>query len=262
MTATYPFRTALVTGASSGIGAEIARQLAAAGVSTVVVARRADRLEELAARHGNVEVLAADLFTDDGIALVASRITDPHRPIDLVVNNAGFGTSGRFHELEAHRLVREIDLNCSALTTLSHAALSAMVPRRRGWLMNVSSVASFQPTPGLAVYSATKAYVTSLTEALHEEVKSSGVLVTALCPGLVRTEFQSISNTSGFEAKFPDAAWLDVEHLVRDGLADLVKGRAISVPGILYKGLASLSNVLPRWAARRVSGAVSTARGR
>lgn len=262
MSVSYPFRTALVTGASSGIGAEFARQLATAGVHTVVVARRADRLEELAARYANVEVLAADLFTAEGIATVGERIVDGERPIDLVINNAGFGTSGRFHELDADRLVNEIDLNCSALTRLSHAALSVMVPRRRGWLMNVSSVASFQPTPGLAVYSATKAYVTSLTEAVHEELKGTGVVVTALCPGLVRTEFQSISNTSGFESQFPDVAWLDVESLVRDGLADLVKGRAVSVPGVLYKGLASVSNVLPRWAARRVSGAISTARGR
>lgn len=262
MSATHPFRTALVTGASSGIGAEFARQLAESGVHTVVVARRADRLEDIASRHAGVEVLVADLFTAEGIEAVAARISDADRPIDLVVNNAGFGTSGRFHDLEPDRLVREIDLNCAALTRLSHAALSSMVPRRRGWLMNVSSVASFQPTPGLAVYSATKAYVTSLSEALHEEVKKSGVVVTALCPGLVRTEFQSISNTSGFEAQFPDAAWLDVEHLVREALADIAKGRAISVPGVLYKGLASVSNVLPRWAARRVSGAISTARGR
>lgn len=259
---TYPFRTALVTGASSGIGAEFAVQLASAGVHTVVVARRADRLEELAARHGNIEVLATDLFTADGIAAVATRLSDADRPIDLVVNNAGFGTSGRFHELDPDRLVHEIDLNCSALTRLSHAALATMVPRRRGWLMNVSSVASFQPTPGLAVYSATKAYVTSLSEALHEEVKRSGVVVTALCPGLVRTEFQSISNTSGFEAQFPDVAWLDVSHLVREALADAAKGKAVSVPGALYKGLASVSNVLPRWAARRVSSSISTARGR
>jgi len=116
-----------------------------------------------------------------------------------------------FHELDVERLTGEIELNVTALTALSHAALAAMVPRRRGFLLNVSSVASFQASPGLAVYAATKAYVTSLSEALHAEVKSSGVHVTALCPGLTRTEFQDHSNTTGIALKVPDIAWTTVE---------------------------------------------------
>ena len=157
--------------------------LADAGVSVVVVARRADRLHELASRHGGIEVLVADLTTPEGQEAVAERIGATDEPIELVVNNAGFGTNGDFHDLDADRLAAEIELNVAALTRLSHAALATMIPRRRGWLLNVSSVASFQPAPQLAVYAATKAYVTSLTESLHEEARPHGVHVSALCPG-------------------------------------------------------------------------------
>ncbi len=201
---TYPFTSALVTGASSGIGAEMARLLGEAGVPTVLVARRADRLEEIAERYDGFEVLEADLLTPEGQAATAERVTSSATPVDLVVNNVGFGTSGVFHELDADRLGDEVELNVKALTALSHAALTAMVPRGRGYLLNVSSVASFQASPGLGVYAATKAYVTSLTEALHSEVKGSGVHVTALCPGLTKTEFQEHSNTDGLASKVPD----------------------------------------------------------
>src|SRR6188768_1012809 len=203
----FPFASALVTGASSGIGEVLAGTLADAGVSTVTVARRADRLESLADRHPGVEVLVADLASDVGQAAVVARITDEQRPIELVVNNAGFGTSGDFHELDPDRLAEEIEVNVAALTRLSHAALSTMVPRGKGWLLNVSSFASFQPAPHLAVYAATKAYVTSLSESLHQETRASGVVVTALCPGLIKTEFQSVSNSEHYQADFPEFLW-------------------------------------------------------
>lgn len=253
MATTYPFRTALVTGASSGIGASMAEMLLADGVETVLVARRADRLVELLGDRPG-EVLAADLATPEGVEAVARRITDPDRGVDLVVNNAGFGTSGWFWDLDPDRLAQEIELNVTALTRLSHAAVSAMIPRGSGHLLNVSSVASFQPGPKLAVYSATKAYVTSLTQALHEEVRGTGVKVTALCPGLTRTEFQSISNTEGYETQFPKVAWTDVDAVARQGLADIARGRAVSVPGALYKVLTSMSQVTPAAMSRRISG--------
>jgi short-subunit dehydrogenase len=249
----YPFASALVTGASSGIGEAMVRRLAAAGVPTVVVARRVERLDALAAELPGIEVLAADLGTAAGLKLVTERIKDPTQPVDLVVNNAGFGTSGLFHELDPERLVREVNLNVQALTWLSHAAIRAMTKRDRGWLLNVSSVASFQPAPGLAVYAATKAYVTSLTEALHEELRGTGVHATALCPGLVKTEFQAISNQSGATSKFPAWAFLGVEALVEQALDDTVAGKALSVPGAVYKGLSAASSVAPRWLARRAS---------
>ena len=253
----YPFTSALVTGASSGIGAEMARLLGESGVPTVLVARRGDRLREIAERYDGFEVLEADLATVDGQAVTAERISSAAAPVDLVVNNAGFGTSGRFHELDVDRLADEVELNVKALTVLSHAALAAMVPRGRGYLLNVSSVASFQASPGLGVYAATKAYVTSLTEALHAEVKSSGVHVTALCPGLTQTEFQDHSNTTGLAARIPGIAWTSVEQVASTGLADVAANRTLSVPGVLYKTTVTASDILPRSITRWVSGTIT-----
>src|SRR6266545_4574800 len=183
-----PFTSALITGASSGIGEAMVHILGKAGIPQVLVARRADRLATLAAQYPDVEVLTEDLTTDDGVAAVVARVESADAPIDLLVNNAGFGTSGDFYTLEPERVDNEVRLNVGALTTLSRAALGVMVPRGRGFLLNVSSVAGFQPAPRMAVYAATKAYVTSFSESLHEEVHGSGVHVTALCPGLTRTE--------------------------------------------------------------------------
>jgi uncharacterized protein len=257
--ATYPFRTALVTGASSGIGEVIASMLAEAGVATVVVARRADRLHAFADRYPGTEVVVADLNDPAGLDRVAERIADPTRPIDLLVNNAGFGSSGMFHELDPDRLDLEIGLNVAALTRLSHAALAAMVPRRRGWLLNVSSIAGFQPAPRLAVYAATKAYVTSLTESLHEEVGDAGVHVTALCPGLTKTEFQSVSNTANYADRFPGLVWTGPEQVARTGLDGVVANRTIAVPGLQYQVMSTVTNMTPRWLRRRVSSLVQRA---
>ncbi|MGH9270718.1 MAG: SDR family NAD(P)-dependent oxidoreductase, partial [Ilumatobacteraceae bacterium] len=217
---------------------------------------RVERLEALAGELAGVEVLSADLGRRDGQDAVAARIADADRPIDLVVNNAGFGTSGAFHESDPDRLDEEVGLNVAALTRLSHAALATMVPRRRGWLLNVASVAAFQPGPHLAVYAATKAYVLSLSESLHEEVKRDGVTVTALCPGLIRTEFQDVSNTEHYQSSFPGFVWCDVADVVRDALAATAKGRAVIVPGALYKTVTWLGGVTPRWAKRVASGVI------
>ena len=254
--ANFPFRSALVTGASSGIGEVMTTMLAESGVAVVVVARRADRLEALAERYDDVEVLVADLTDADGLAKVAARIADPDQPVDLVVNNAGFGTNGAFHDLDPVRLDDEIALNVAALTRLSHAALAAMVPRRRGWLLNVSSIAGFQPAPRLAVYAATKAYVTSLSESLHEEVADHGVHVTALCPGLTKTEFQSVSNTAKYADQFPDLVWTSPEQVARTGLDGVAANRAIAVPGLQYQVMSTVTNMSPRWLRRRVSSFV------
>jgi len=135
-----------------------------------------------------------------------------------------------------------------------------MLPRGRGYLLNVSSIASFQPGPDLAVYSATKAFVTSLTEALHEELRGSGIRVTALCPGLTHTEFQSISNTTGLESKFPEFAWMSADDVARDGLRAVADGKAICVPGVVNKSLVSTSKLTPRALTRRISGLITRVR--
>jgi len=252
--ASLPYRSALVTGASSGIGEACAKALGEAGASVVLVARRRDRLEALAAELPDAEILAADLTKKKGLTTVVERLEDRSRPIDLLVNNAGFGTSGDFVGLDPDRLADEVALNIGALTRLSHAALVPMVERGRGWLLNVSSVASFQPAPQLAVYAATKAYVTSLTESLHEELRGTGVTATALCPGLTRTEFQEVSNAQFIPDRYPNLAWLSADAVARAGLADCARGRAISVPGVFYKGLVTSSQFVPRGVMRRAAG--------
>lgn len=252
----YPFASALITGASSGIGEVMARELAGAGVPTVIVARREDRLRAIAEAFDSVEVLVADLLTAKGQRAVAKRIGSSSKPVELVVNNAGFGTNGVFAELEVDRLTDEVELNVAALTRLSHAALVAMTPRGRGWLLNVSSVASFQPAPKLAVYAATKAYVTSLTESLHEEARGTGVHVTAVCPGLTRTEFMAVSNTETYADEFPGFAWTSADLVVRTALADVIANRALSVPGVQYKAMTAAVNMTPRWLRRRASGLI------
>lgn len=256
MAGSFPFKSALVTGASSGIGEAMVDLLAEAGVLQVVVARRGDRLHALAERYAGIEVLVADLTTAEGIDAVVDRITRTEDPIDLVVNNAGFGTSGSFHELDPQRLADEIALNVGALTRISRAAIGVMVPRGSGYLLNVSSVTGFQPAPRLAVYAATKAYVTSLTESIHEEVRGTGVHVTALCPGLTRTEFQSVSNTESYATDYPSFAWLSAADVAKAGLQDVAKGRALSVPGAMYKAMVGASSITPRGLARRMSSLV------
>lgn len=237
----------------------MATMLAAAGIPTVVVARRADRLDELQRQFGCIEVLVADLQTPDGVAAVAARIGDTERPIDLVVNNAGFGTSGPFHTSRIERLADEVALNVVALTRLSHAALRTMIPRGRGYLLNVSSMVSFQPAPSLAVYTATKAYVTSLTESLQLEARGTGVTVTALCPGLTRTEFQSVSSSESYAGQYPAFLWTSVDLVARCGLDGVAEGKVLAIPGWQYRLMGIVVGALPRRAVRWLSGRVQRA---
>jgi len=237
------------------------RRLAQAGVPTIVVARRVDRLEaladELSGEPGTVEVMAADLSTDGGVDLVAARLEDgDDEPIELLVNNAGFGTHGRVAEIEPERMHDELEVNVVALTRLTRAALPPMLERRRGWILNVSSVAGFQPWPEQAVYAATKAYVTSFTEALHEELRGTGVRATALCPGLTKTEFVAVSRGAEAAAstQYPSMAWLSAEDVASEGLRDAARGRALSIPGVQYKALVTTSGFIPRGLMRRMSG--------
>jgi len=241
-----------VTGASSGIGEAMVRQLAAAGVRTVAVARRSDRLEALARDHATVEPLVADLTDPAGVARVAARL-DAAAPVELLVNNAGFGTTGHVEQIDPDRSAAEIGLNVAALVRLTQAALAGW-RGGDGYVLNVSSVASYQAAPNLAVYAATKAFVTSFTEALHEEMRGTGVRVTLLCPGLTRTEFSQVSSgTTGTAVGGPSLAWLSAERVAAEGLDAVARGRAVVVPGALYKSLVGLSQVSPRALGRSVA---------
>lgn len=241
--------TALVTGATAGLGAEFARQLAASGHDLVLVARDEGRLESTRARlsseHGvNVEVLPADLTTDAGCGLVSDRIADAQRPIDVLVNNAGLGTYQKFGAAEIADEERQLDLNVRAVLRLTHAAVRAMTGRGTGRIVNVSSVAGFVPRGGNATYSAGKAWVTMFSEALSVQLAGTGVTVTAICPGFTHTEFHERAGAD--MSHVPGRMWLDAPTVVREGLADAAKGKPVSVPSRQYKALVGAARVLPR----------------
>jgi len=254
-----PKPVALVTGASSGIGAEFARALAARGYDLVIVARDGVRLDERAeqlekAHDASVEVLAADLTKATGLKVVEARLESADPPIDLLVNNAGFGTFGRLWELRRDVEEREIRLNVVAVTRLCHAVLPGLVERGRGGIINVSSVAGYQPTPANATYGATKAFVNSFSHALCEETRDSGVHVMVLCPGFTRTEFQERNGLDS--SKVPDRLWQTPDVVVAAALRDFDRRRSVCVPGALNKAGAAFSSLLPMGLSRRVAGAV------
>ena len=233
--------TALVTGATAGIGAAFARQLAARGTDLVLVARDEARLRALAdSLPVRTEVLPADLADDAGCARVEQRGADG---VDLLVNNAGLGTKGAFHDVQRADEEHLLRLNVRAVLRLTHAALPPMLARGSGAVLNVSSVAGFAPGSRAATYSASKAWVTNFSESLHLQYADRGVQVLALCPGFTRTEFHSRAemDVSGV----PDRLWLDADDVVRTGLRDLEAGKALSVPGAPYKAIVVASRLLP-----------------
>ena len=242
---------ALVTGASAGLGEEFARQLSAQGKRLVLVARRKERLDALAAELGNTRVVAADLSQPGAPAGLMADIANREETVELLVNNAGFGLAGRFAELDEARQREMIDLNCGALTELAHAVLPGMIDRNSGGILNVASTAAFQPGPGMTVYFASKAFVLSFSEALHDEVKRHGVRVSCLCPGPTRTEFRSVS---GFDPKGRlGKISADSQSVVRAGLRGLEHNRAVVVPGVANKIIAQVHRVFPRAVMRRAA---------
>ena len=251
----HSYRSALVTGASSGIGVSFARRLAADGCALVLVARREERLsalaEDLRRWHDvDVEVLPADLASPSGLDTVASRLATGD-PVELLVNNAARSSKGSFAELSPETIDAQIQLNVVALTRLARAAVTGMRARDYGGILNVSSMASLTASPGTAVYGATKAFVTSLTESLYAELNGTGVHVTALLPGFTRTEFHA---TNDVEVSYlPSVAWLDADAVARSGLDAVAAGRPLAVPGPQYKLAAGAVRLLPRAALRHLS---------
>jgi uncharacterized protein len=250
--------TSLVTGATAGLGAAFARRLAADGHDVVLVARDEKRLTERAAelreRYGvAAEVLAADLATDEGIAAVEARLADRDRPVDVLVNNAGFGNRGMFLEVSAADEAMMLKVHCEAVLRLTMAAAGAMRERGRGFVVNVASVAAFMPR---GTYAASKAWVVRFTQGAARELAGSGVRLMVLCPGFVHTEFHE---RAGMDVSgLPGFAWLDADKVVAAAVRDLARGRVVSVPDVRYKAAVALTRLVPSGA----YGVVSTRLGR
>jgi short-subunit dehydrogenase len=239
----------LVTGASAGLGTEFARQCRRRGDELVLVARRKDRLEALAAELGASHAVALDLGAPDAPAQLLAELERLGLHVETLINNAGFGLAGAFAGQPPERQTEMIDLNIRLLTELCRLVLPGMVERRSGAILNVASTAAFQAGPYMAVYYASKAYVLSLTEAMHQELKGSGVRVTALCPGPVATEFFEVAGSADSRLARMGA---DPASVVSAGLEGLAAGQAIVIPGFRNRVGAQASRFLPRSTMRRI----------
>ncbi|PPS79424.1 SDR family NAD(P)-dependent oxidoreductase [Streptomyces sp. MH60] len=238
--------TALITGSTAGLGAAFARRLAADGHDLVLVARDTKRLREQATelhdRHGiEAEVLTADLSTDAGIDAVAARLGDRRSPVDLLVNNAGFGNKGRFLDVPMADELTMLKVHCEAVLRLTSAAVEAMRERGRGGVVNVASVAAFVPR---GTYGASKAWVVQFTQGVAKDLAGSGVRLMALAPGFVRTEFHERAGMG--TDNIPNWMWLDADNVVAAGLADLSRGKSVSIPDPRYKTLMGAAKLVPR----------------
>ena len=243
---------ALITGASAGIGLEFARQLAHRARSIVLVARRSERLMQLRDELQNwnpsldVHVCSVDLGDKAQIELLIESLARDKIAVDLLINNAGLGDAGLFATSDPTRNEQMLLVNIMALSLLTRQLLPQMIAKRRGAILNVSSVAGFLPIPGDAVYAATKAYVTSFTEALRAELRGTGVSVCALCPGPVQTEFQEVAKRQGVQPKLgPKFVVVPVEKVVRDALAALEADRPLLIPGFAMKFVVFMSRLMP-----------------
>jgi uncharacterized protein len=251
--------TCLVTGASSGIGADVARSLAARGHGVTLVARRTDRLETLAAelrdRHGvRVEVLSCDLGKADARRRMRAEIDGRGLTVEVLVNNAGFGSAGRFDRLDPERELDLVRLNVEAVVDLCGRYVPELVRRGRGAVLNVASTAAFQPLPRQATYAASKAFVLSFTDALHQELADTGVTATTLCPGPAKTEF--MDNAGIHWEGMPDFLWSDSATVAEAGVQGLERGRRVVVPGALNRAGALGGQHVPRGLLLRVAGKV------
>ena len=258
------WKTVLVTGASSGIGEAFARQLAAEGSDLILVARGIQRLneiaEELSSAHGvQVQVYEADLSAPVARAAIERRLAHPEQHIDLLINNAGFGTNGEFSHLPIAREEQEVQLNVIAVMRLTSAALPAMLKRHSGAILNVSSIAGLYPAPGSATYGATKAFLCSFGDSLFEELRGTGVSITTSLPGFTSTEFQKTANWED-QSSVPKAAWLTAAKVAAESLDGVSAGKARVVPALGYRLLVGATAPLPpstrRWMLGRGSRAL------
>ena len=244
----------LITGASAGLGAEFARQCAKRGDELVLVARRRDRLEDLAGQiQGRVHIFAADLAPSGAAASLIDQVQAEGLAVETLINNAGFGLAGKFARLPHDRQREMIDLNVRSLVELCRLVVPAMLERKQGAILNVASTAAFQPGPNMAVYYATKAFVLSFTEALHHELRGKSVKVSALCPGPTETEFGDVA---GITSPMLSRISADAPSVVRAGLHGLDRNKAVVIPGLANKTGAQASRFLPRAAMRRIIGAI------
>jgi uncharacterized protein len=246
--------TSLVTGATAGIGNAFVRKLASDGHSIVLVARTEARLHEVAAEirakyNVETEVLPADLSTQEGRLRVEQRLAAD--PVDLLVNNAGFGTRGRFEDVDINWLQEQLDVNVTSVLRLTHAALPGMIKRGHGAVINVSSIAGHFPATG-PTYGASKAWVTAFSEGLAISLKGTGVRVIGLIPGFTHTEFHARAGDD--KSPIPDFMWLEADRVVEDCLKDLATGRIRSIPGGQYKFLVAMTRFLPHGLQRRLEG--------
>lgn len=243
--------TALVTGASSGIGAAIAAELASRGYSLALVARREERLRslatELASEHGvEAAVIACDLADPAERDRLTDELRAGGRAVELLVNNAGFGHQADFAPSPRERMVEMVGLNVEAVVDLTSRFLGPMVEKGRGGVINIASTAAFQPLPGSAVYAASKAFVLSFSEAIRTELRGSGVTVTAVCPGPVKTEFTEVAGVGGVEERTPGAVWMTAEEIARHAVDGAERDRRVVVPGTLNRATAIAGQHSPR----------------
>jgi short-subunit dehydrogenase len=255
-----PHGTALVTGASSGIGEALAHRFAATGFDLVIVARNLAKLEvlakQLSAQHGvAVKVMAADLAQTGAVTRLHDALEKKKNPVTVLVNCAGVLEQGVFTDIGAASHQQIIDLNISGLTAMLHAFLPGMVARGQGRVLNVASVAAFQPVPSLASYAASKAYVLSLSESLAEELRNTGVTVTTLCPGVTATAMLAqAAGSNGKLGELPDFLVGDAGQVADSGFAACMRGDAICVPGVVNQAAMVASRATPKWLVRRLGG--------
>src|SRR3954464_13466936 len=245
-----PTTTCLVTGASSGIGADIARELAKRGLGVPLVPRREDRLktlaQELAATNVRVEVFAADVADPDARSGLVEKINRAGLDVEVLVNNAGYGSGGPFHDLDAESETAMVRVNCEAIVALTHEYLPRMIERGRGAILNVGSTAGEQPLPRQATYSASKAFVNTFSDALHAETHGTGVTVTSLRPGPVKTEFGDVAGISESLFSAPDFTIVSPEDVAAAAVEGLEKGKRTVAPGIAAKFATMSGRLTPR----------------